>query len=98
LVALAPAIPGWSIISLEDPLSADPELEELLSASGISVEDLYFSFGSDLGNLDIANLSEANDKQLWKLEELPSRIITRGSLYIVNEAGVLKQVGGRGDG
>jgi hypothetical protein len=140
LVALAPEIPGWTIVSLEAPMSVNYELEQQLSASGIALDDLYFSFagndpdnnyitvyhtlcnedsrhlfyniahavvynllgersfGLDIVDLDVANLSEADSTHVWKLEELPSRIITRRSSYIVDETGMLKQIPGSGNG
>lgn len=48
------------------------------------------SFGNDISEIDVANLSEANGAELWKLEELPSRIITQQPLFVVDETGVLK--------
>ncbi|MBW0177568.1 hypothetical protein [Sediminibacterium sp.] len=140
LVALAPDIPAWTIISLEAPMSVDPEMEMLLADAGIGLDELYFSFagnadeynsiivyhtlcnddtydlfyriahavvynllgersfGVDIADIDVANLSEADGAELWKLEELPSRIITRQSLFVVTETGMLKLISGEGKG
>lgn len=140
LVALAPEIPAWTFISLEAPMSLNPEMEMLLADAGISLDELYFSFvgntaeynsivvyhtlcnddsnqlfyniahavvynmlgersfGVDITDIDVANLSEANGAELWKLEELPSRIITRQSLFVVTETGMLKLISGDGKG
>lgn len=56
------------------------------------------SFGFEIADLDVANLSEAGDAELWKLEELPARIISRQSLFVVTETGTLKLISGDGKG
>lgn len=132
LVALAPDIPAWTILSLEAPMSLNPEMEKLLADAGIGLDELYFSFvgnrdeynsiivyhtlctddsrylfyqiahavvynmlgersfGIDISNIDVANVSETNGAELLKLEELPSHIITQQPLFVVDETGVLK--------
>lgn len=138
LVALAPDIPAWTILSLEAPMSLNPEMGKLLADAGIGLDELYFSFdtnfpdnnsiivyhtlcndasndlfyniahtvvynllgersfGVDITDIEVANVSEANGAELWKIEELPSRIISRQSLFVVTETGMLKLISGDG--
>jgi hypothetical protein len=47
LVAKAPAIPGWTIIALEDPRPIDFFLAQQMKDTGIDPREFYFSFASD---------------------------------------------------
>lgn len=46
-VATAPAIPGWSIHALEDPMSVDLLLEEQMVNAGIDLSKCCFSLSGD---------------------------------------------------
>lgn len=54
LVAKAPAIPGWTIVALEDPRPIDFLLHQLIEDTGVDPYEFYFSF--DRSGLDDAAL------------------------------------------
>jgi len=131
LVAIAPKIPGWTILALEDARPVDFLLEQLMRDTGIDPRELCFSlagdhprnaalivyhplctpenehliyelangavynllgegsFGTDIGRLEVANLSEADPDDVQELEALPACIGLRRSAVVVDSQGNL---------
>ena len=127
LVAKAPAIPGWTIHSLEAPRPIDFLLEPLIMKSNIDPREFYFSleddgtlmvyhplltdenedlvgelanravynllgersFGNDIREIEVVNLSEAFGEDLKELEELPECVQECGSSMRIDAEGNL---------
>lgn len=53
LVAKAPAIPGWTIVALEEPRPLEFMLEEQIMDTGIDPRELSFSFDSEHPNASL---------------------------------------------
>jgi hypothetical protein len=46
LIAIAPAIPGWTFVALDQPRSMDLLLEDLIMETGIHPQEMSFSFNN----------------------------------------------------
>jgi len=130
LVAMAPQIPGWKIVSLDQPRDMDLHLEDVIREISIDPHEFRYSldnhphnptitvyhplytpendpliyqlahgavynllgersFGIDIGEIEVANLSSANIDELEDLEALPDQIGLRSSGIMVDEDGNL---------
>jgi hypothetical protein len=131
LVAIAPVIPGWTFVALDQPRPIDLCIEDLIMETGIDPCELKFSipsdrsqcsmviiyhplvttenyhlvyklahgaiynllgersFGSDIGDIEVANLSCANRDDVEELEALPARLDSRHSGITVDNDGNL---------
>jgi hypothetical protein len=130
LVAKAPAIPGWTVKALEDPMPIDFTLNNEIAETGADPQELSFlsvrdkqplslmvyhplytekmrhefyelartaiynllgerSFGTDIRDIEVANLSYADPDEVQKIDELPNYIGALKSSLIVDGNGLL---------
>ena len=74
------------------PLCADNNEYHLLQLASTAIYNLLGerSFGTDIGTLEVANLSLADTDEIHQLEELPVRISMRSSSLFVDDHGALQ--------
>jgi hypothetical protein len=74
------------------PLCVSNNEYHLLQLASTAIYNLLGerSFGTDIGSLEVANLSLADTDEIYKLEELPARMSMRSSSMFVNDHGTLQ--------
>jgi hypothetical protein len=133
LVSKAPEIPGWKIVSLDQPRPMGLLLEEVIMEAGIDPHEFSFSldghspnptvtvyhplyttendhlfyrlahgavynllgersFGNDIGEIEVTNLSFAETDEIAELEALPEKIGLQNSGVVVDEEGNLVSI------
>lgn len=74
------------------PLCAGNNERHLLQLASAAIYNLLGerSFGTDIGNLEVVNLSLADTDEIHQLEELPARIRMHSSFLFVDDHGTLQ--------
>ena len=76
------------------PLCVDNNERQLLELASAAIYNLLGerSFGTDIGRLEMVNLSLADTDEIHSLEELPARINMRSSSLFIDDHGTLQGI------